>query len=276
MYHEKRPFFLRPLQLIVWLLLSAFFTTALFAAPPSSDLGARWTIDFDFTQGFIDADLIIETGIINSSGELVDITVHPAIPIRCWPTNNTLIFDDEGALFDGTDYVQCDLPDIRKIVYNLTNGELLMKKECECKKPWIEGDVWIDPQGNLEGTNETAGARTLFYHPDIQLDTAVSSTQDQANYHLRVDQGIFWSDFFYLANEIVPIGAALSQNSALIYESAFFYESTTVQGYGGSYNSLKISTGPATIYVGHQPGGNNFMGVVRTLRVDPPCIGGSI
>lgn len=238
------------------------------AAASTGANGAQWTVDFDFRNGRLQASLFVEVGIV-VNGKLTDIQSRTE-PLRCHPVG-TIMPRPSGLMLSGSGYVTCYMPDIAPIVSDMTAGQFRLKPSCEATDAWVTGDVWLNPQV----TSETY--TTLFYHPELELRSLVLPTNGKASLAWRVDNGEARSSNFPLTDfEAFRAWIELS-GFQQGYQSGFDVNGDVLASYGHNLaNPLEISTGAATIYVGHSPTGTNFQGIIAQLTVDPPCIGGDI
>ena len=274
---EKRPSQKAMLWIGLLIAICLFFSTGTpILGKTSPQLGAQWIIDFDFTNGNVDSILTVEIGTINQQGDIENISISESRSIQCH-TIGGVHPHAEGLEFDGTGYLECDLPNIQAIVYDLTRGDLLLPSRCTCKKPWMTGEVWLDPNSDLSTTLENSPGLPIFYHPDFNLTANISSNQNTGNLYFNVDQTLFWSGDFWLENNISSFEARIEKGFGNLYTRKFSFAENNLPAYGNANNILTISTLDQTIYIGHNPnGGPNLQGILSGVRGDPPCFGDGI
>ncbi len=119
-----------PLLIVVIIGLLAVVNTA-FAAPKYT-FESNWSVTVDFIGNQPNAELLVEVWQYDANTLVLLNTFGETQTLNCVVPKGVQIFSNR-AYFDGSAGIQCHLPSIQNIVYNLTNGEYKLPDECACK-----------------------------------------------------------------------------------------------------------------------------------------------
>ena len=225
-----------------------------------------WTVDLTFPNNAPKATLLVEIGDMTPNGFVV--TDSKLINMTCKVTGS-LPINKGKATFDGSSYLRCLQPSIPAVVLDMTNGQYTIPPACEAEKPYVKGFVRVDPRATT-GVN-----LPTYHHPDwshwLVLDGAGSLTQG-----MGVESGSASSGSFTPVGGIDKIGAQfVRQGLTLNYQTMFGANGSSLGGFPAVVNGpLPISTLATPIYFGYSPdSGTYFKGEMKSLQIDPPCIG---
>lgn len=228
---------------------------------------ARWTIDLDFANDQLNDKLFIEVGYENQNGDLVVEMVN-TVDLNCELVGNVLINNEEATFTQG-DYIVCEMPSLIKEVASMTRGEFDLPAGCPVEDPWIEAEMT-----NVSGEEAEFGA-PLFYRPDIQFGAALVSGGEKAHTQFVVSGVGSSSSLYSLGGGLDVITASWEQLNATTYVPAFTVNGNSLTAVPSQVTGqLELTNHATEIYFGHSPDFNTyFEGTLRSIRIDPPCIG---
>lgn len=248
------------------------------AAAADVEYEANWAVHVDFEGNQTNATLTVELreytdGVVTDQLETTRI-------LRCFVPNSVEIDNDE-AIFSGNGRILCAMPSVRRIVYQMTEGEVILPQECDCKDGAVaKTDIWLD-------RNETGQTRInpIFTMPDLALEAEmppVSPTSPQfARMRFFVDTENAESVYFPVLSGLNTLQADFNQfivglpPADLIYFPLFYANDALLDSVPPSINEdLALSFGQRRLYIGYSPEtGESLVGRIRTLDVDPGCFG---
>ncbi|MCB8968267.1 MAG: hypothetical protein H6660_15400 [Ardenticatenaceae bacterium] len=185
-------------------------------------------------------------------------------------------FTNDTAVFDGTGSIQCAMPSLQEIVYDMTNGRYTPQTSCNCKgNPTILADVQLTPNTTGSDWENPLVHRALGTSTDMALAATVPaySTIPQAFMQLNVVGNLAQSNPF-IANHM-PNSLAASYVKVIAGMQPAFLANGADPGTGTPPASgLAVSNAATTLTIGYSPiSGQSLHGVLHSLNVDPGCYG---
>lgn len=241
----------------------------IFAQPAAarSNQWMRWTGNLDFVNNQVNFELLIEIGHENRNGDLI-VDQAKTLDLNCNIVGNVVIQNQE-ATFDGNDYIVCQMPSLVEEVYNMTRGRFMLPPTCPCQDPWIISEVKI-----TDGLKTEFGS-PLFYRRDLQFGASLDSNVQKAELNLLIDGALASSSPFKLSGQLDTVTAELNKVASNTFHPYFEVNGNILNVTPAQINGYLEFTNEATeLYVGYSPDyGTYFKGTMRSLHVDPPCIG---
>jgi hypothetical protein len=228
---------------------------------------AVWQIEVAFPSTAIETDLVIKLGHTSQSGQKV-IDLVDTFPVSCQAAGNPLIGGGQ-VTFDGNSYYECSVPNIRDLVYQMSNGTFLIPATCAAKRPYINVTATIDTTPDqINPTNP------LFYRDDIQFGLPLDTSTKLARIEVNFDQASAESGAFTPSangNTLTTIYRKTSNNT---YTPTFVVDGTIVMTAPPVNGPFILSTLDSTIYLGYSPStGKYFEGSMSEGVFDPGCVG---
>lgn len=243
----------------VFSLLSAPLTAQ--AAP--GDQWARWFVEvvFDDTQPL--ARMTIEVGHETRFGNL-QIDISETYPLEC-EENGSLHISGNVASFDGSGYLECEMPNFQEKVYSLSGGEVEIADSCICKRA----------DGLVNFTFDSAVSQNpFFYMPDLQFSAPTNAYGSMIQYQLLVSGEIAESEPFMNTGQMQFGGGAFVQ-SGNGYAPEFEVGGLEL-GSNPEYIpvTLEVPTNQTKFFIGFNPDTGEFLqGKLGYLYMDPGCVG---
>ena len=234
--------------------------TTVIAAP--GDQWARWFVEASFDNNQPVVEMTIEIGYEDRSGNLI-VGISETFSVAC-QENGKLHISNNAAKFDGSSYLICDMPNFQEKVLELTNGQLQISDECDCKE--ANGEVGF----NFSKTSENP----LFYLPDLQFSAPMNAIATLAQYRLTVRGNTAESEPFPTNYQMQWGGAAFEQSGSG-YLTLFHVDGVAL-GSSPPYipGILTLPTNPTEFFIGYNPDtGEALQGQLEYLIVDPGCVG---
>ncbi|MCB0035538.1 MAG: hypothetical protein KDE51_16010 [Anaerolineales bacterium] len=228
---------------------------------------ARWTIDLDFANNELNDELFIEVGHETQSGDLI-VELTNTVDLDCKLVGNVAISNEE-ATFGQGDYIVCSMPSLIKEVASMTRGKFDLPAGCPVEDPWIEAELTA-----AAGEGVEFGA-PLFYRPDLQFGATLVSGGGKAHIQFIVDGAGSGSSLYAADGGIDTISAHWTQVNATTYTPSFTANGTPLTAVPNQVTGqLELTNHATEIYFGYSPDFNTyFEGTLRSIRIDPPCIG---
>ncbi|MBK7896383.1 MAG: hypothetical protein WAS33_04650 [Candidatus Promineifilaceae bacterium] len=229
------------------------------AAP--TKLEARWFIEMAFPNDQPVANMTIEIYRESRSGAPV-LYLSQVYPVTCQQVGSVEISNNI-AIFDGSGYFECSMPNFQDKVAALTRGELKVPDSCTCKLAYGVADLMF---------SQTSG-NPIFAMPELQFSAPVQSAS-VANYQLMVNGAIAESETFS-PNGNIQNGMGQLQQQGTGYLPEFSVDGVNLGSHpafiGGQ---LKVPTNQTTFYVGYNPdNGDVLVGKLFSFLMDPGCVG---
>ncbi|HRQ40535.1 MAG TPA: hypothetical protein PLD25_21685 [Chloroflexota bacterium] len=229
---------------------------------------ARWWTNTSFPNDAMDTDLVIQLGYTTQNGQNV-ITQQQSFNVSCTAVGNPVILSGK-ATFDGSSYFSCALPNIRDLVYGMSNGTLWIGDSCAAKRPALTGILTID------GTpNNLAGDNPLFYREDIQFSLPLKVSTQEAKVVTAFDGVGAVSDGFAISAGNQAVTAVYVRTNPGVFAPTFTVDSLSLVSTPSTVNGpFWLTNLDTTIYIGYSPvSGKYFEGTLSSLLVDPVCVG---
>jgi hypothetical protein len=260
--------------LVVLFSLLAVVSTA-FAAPKHT-FESNWAITVDFAGNTPNAELLVEVWKYDATTLVLLDSYAATHTLNCTVPAGVKIFN-ETARFDGSAGIECALPSIQDIVYDLTNGEYKLPAACTCKTGAV---VWSDIQlrSNVSGSDWGNPIATMA---DIQFASPIpASTLLRTRLEMTVDGVTAVSTPFNAPNFSSLFEGSFDEINP--YGVPFYYYIIDLIANGNNLDtapaayddSLLISNIQPTLTIGYDPATlEGFHGSMSELFVDPGCFG---
>ncbi len=263
-----------PLFIVVLFSLLAVVSTA-FAAPKYT-YESNWAVTVDYVGNTPNAELLVEVWKYDATTLVLLDTYAATHTLNCTVPTSVKIFN-ETARFDGSAGIECALPSIQGIVYDLTNGEYKLPTACTCKTGAV---VWSDLQLR-PNTSGVDWANPIATMADIQFSSPIpASTLLRTRLEMTVDgvtavstpfaapktSSLFEGSF----DEIHPYGVPF-----YFYIIDLIANGNNMDTAPADHNApLIISNVQPTLTIGYDPATKEgFHGSMSKLFVDPGCFG---
>lgn len=257
-------------RLLLLIVVLAGFTLFLGvqAAGATPTRWARWWTDTSFPNNVMDTDLVIQLGYTTQNGQNV-ITQQQSFNVSCTAVGNPVIQGGK-AIFNGSSYYSCALPNIRDLVYGMSNGTLQIGDTCAARRPALTGSLTID------GTpNNLAGDNPLFYRSDIQFSLPLKVSTQQAKVVTAFGGVGAVSNSFAIGAGDQAVTAVYVRTNPGVFAPTFTVDSLSLPSTPATVNGpFWLTNLETTIYIGYSPVTSKyFEGTLTSLLVDPVCIG---
>lgn len=276
-------------------MLSSVLTAHANNNPNPDATWAAWGLAVDFPN----QQLLVRfaTYVGDDTPQVLDSTPLQDITSDCSIPQGALTYDGAYAIFDGTTYIACNLPDwqaqVRELAPHLNAANLAM---CECppqQSPfWVSADVVLAP---------VASANPLFDGSEVGFTFSLPSNGTDARTRVERSSGAFvsppWTvdstakrvlvgQYGQSVNAIADYFGGLQYLTDPLWRDYFktqvkgnqmgqWFESPS-QGWRTTMppGDYTLNTGSATVYIGHNDASGAILhGKFSKLRVDPGCRG---
>jgi hypothetical protein len=259
----------KTLRLPLWGIL-ALTLMAPFPAGPAAAAGewrANWLLDVDFVNNQPNVTLTVQVwdpaDAFESHNEALTCAVSGGAYIK-----------NARAHFPGLGRIVCDIPSLKQIVLDMTDGKFELEDECYCKADaFVLAD--LAPKANLTAADLP---NPVFYLRDIQFSTPIP-----ANGGLHFVSLLLAVDGWPAASSFFP--GLLAGNDVLAafspdlgeggYEPYFSANGSLLASMPAQIDAdLAVSNVQRALYIGYAPGLSvSFQGTITSLHIDPGCFG---
>lgn len=270
----KQAKFYQVVRLIIILLVvwgvSASSKQNVVAQPFSGTGWATWEIEVHFPKGDIEAQLMVTTGYYDEEKEEEVVLPVYKTTLEC-KEHGWVPIEKGVATFSGDSYFSCEVPSIAEIAYHMTDKQLIIGAQCECKDPWIIGN--ISPESKYISSEPL---NPIFYRDDLQISSPILGG-NKSRLEFNVDNVSINSANFSLGQPFYEFMAEFvpSYGTTFRFVPSFEVNRTHLTAIPSSINQqLFLSTEASTIYIGYNPVDDAyFEGQIERLNVDPACFG---
>ena len=258
------------------LLFSFFAFYSLAFAAPTYNYESNWSVTVDFVGNQPNATLLVEVWKYDANTDLLVDSYAETQTLNCNVPPTINIVGDK-AFFDGSAGIDCALPSIQDIVYELTKHEYKLPEECTCKtgalvwsdvqlRPNMSKSHWENPIATMEDIQFSAPIPAQS-HLRTQLEMRVDTVTAVSPFHTMPKTSNYLEGFF---DELNPYGSVLYN-----YFNAFKANTDFLQATPNFVNGpLYISNVKPTLHIGFDPSTNEGLhGIMTDLFVDPGCFG---
>jgi hypothetical protein len=247
------------------------------AAAAVVEYEANWAVHVDFVGNQPNATLAVDVWEYTDGVETDHLDTTRTL--RCFVSNGVAINDSE-AIFSGSGRIYCAMPSVRRIVYQMTEGEFIPPLECVSKGgAFAKTEIVLEP--NLTGQTRS---NPIFTMPDLALEAIMPPPPEPTlatKMRFFVDDRNAFSDQFMANLGLNSLQADFNQvivglpPADLIYHPLFYANGTQLSSAPSDINEdLSLSLGQRRLYIGYSPDtGESLYGRIRTLDVDPGCPG---
>lgn len=242
----------------VFLLLSAPST----AQAVTGNQFARWVIQVGFDNNQPVAKMTVEIGHETHLGILV-VDISESYKVECQEYGSLNIVGNV-AEFDGGSYLECKMPNFQEIVYELTNGSMVIADFCTCKQ--ADGAAGFD--------FDNPSDNPLFYTPSLQFSAPTDTNGNGVQYELSVNGATAVSESFTNIGQMQFGGGGFVKNGNG-YAPEFHVDNFELASHPPYLAGLvEVPTNETTFFVGFNPDTGQFLqGKLGYLYIDPGCVG---
>ncbi len=258
------------------IILGFFAIVSTTFAAPAYTFESNWSVTVNFAGNTPHAKLLVEVWKYDANTLALLNTYSEAHTLNCTVPAGVQIFDEE-AHFDGSAGIECALPSIQEIVYDLTKGDYKLPDECTCKTGAV---VWSDAKlrPNMSGTDWDNPIATMA---DIQFSSPITSNLLlRSNLEMTVDGITAVSTPFAAPKTNSLLEGSFDEINP--YGVPFYFYIIDLIADGNNLNTspadhnapLLISNVQPTLTIGYDPATmEGFHGSMSELFVDPGCFG---
>ncbi|MCL4264539.1 MAG: hypothetical protein KJ069_15050 [Anaerolineae bacterium] len=259
------------------LLVSFLFAGLVLSASPAAaatEWRSTWVVDVDFVGNTPNALLTVTVERDTGGGWVL--FAEEARQLTCVRDGGVLLVNDT-AVFDGTGNIRCDMPSVRGIVRQMTDGRHTPTPNCDCKgNPIMTADVSLNP--NITGSdrqNPLASRVTPLGAMDMALAAPVPafSTTPLSSLLFTVGKETAQSNPFIAS--ALPNVLQATYFAVGDWHQADFMANGVNPGTGaGPVADLAVSNDATILYIGYSPlTGESLHGTLEDLSLDPGCYG---
>lgn len=257
---------------VVFLFAGLVFSTTPAAA--ATEWRSTWVVDVDFVGNTPNA-LLTVTVERDSGGGWV-LFAEEARQLTCTRDGGVLLVNDT-AVFDGTGNIRCDMPSVRGMVRQMTDGLYTPTPSCDCKgNPIMTADVSLNPNTSASDRQNPLATRvTPLGAMDMALAAPVPafSTTPLASLVFTVGNETAQSNPF-IANALPNMLQATYFTVGNLHQAAFVANGANPGTGAGPVADLTVSNNATILYIGYSPlTGESLHGTLENLSLDPGCYG---
>lgn len=240
----------------------ALFSASGTAQAAAGDQWARWFIEVAFDNNEPVAKMTVEIGHETRTGTLV-VDISETYALEC-QENGSLNISGKVAEFDGSTYLECEMPDFQEIVLKQTGGRMKLPDACTCKQ--ADGVADFDFDGPSQNP--------LFYTPNLQFSAPTNATGSAVQYELNISGAVAVSEQFMNTGQM-QFGGGAFVKSGNGYAPEFHVDALQLASTPPYLAGLlELPTNETKFFVGFNPDTGEFLqGKLGYLYMDPGCVG---
>jgi hypothetical protein len=261
---------------IIVIILGFFAVVSSAFAAPVVTFESNWAVTVDFAGNTPNAELLVEVWKYDANTLVLLDTYSETHTLNCNVPAGVKIFGDK-AYFDGSAGIECALPSIQEIVYDLTKGEYKLPDECTCKtgavvwadaqlRPNMSGKDWDNPIATMADIHFSSPiAANLHLRSNLEM-TVDAVTAVSTPYNAPKTNSLLEGSF----DEINPYGVPF-----YFYIIDLIADGNNLDTAPADHNApLLISNVQPTLTIGYDSAAmEGFHGSMSELFVDPGCFG---
>lgn len=247
------------LQIIVWLAACVAPTHTVKSAFAAAEYTwSKWRLQVSFpAAAHIEAIWLVDIGHTVGDHKIIDIAYSE--PVTC-TTSGAVVIEPGKALFSGSTvpgWITCPIPDYAATVSRLTGGVFAVPATCTPKYAWTAADL---------RPTVSSSELPLVHLPNMHL-SVYNPPAAPATLELRLGTTTMSSSPFAMPAPLRSWAGADSD-----YAPIRFMREGIPFGPTYSWSPYIMSTGPTTVFLGHNPvTGAFYSGELYWVEIDPGC-----